>query len=123
MPPRKLVNGLFLFWLANLDRLEGLPEGIGRKGGFEADVEPGDGVYEVDGAGHERDGAVGVGASITVLEITSDGATDGRKLRAYLMLAPGHQVDFEQVISVRLADKAISEPRFFGSGALAGGDI
>ena len=68
-----------------------------------------DGVVEGDVAGVEADAAVGVRAGGAVFEVAFDGAADGGELAADLMMAAGEELDFDQMVTVGIAEDAIAE--------------
>ena len=57
--------------------------------------------------GVQADSPVGIGATGAIFEVSPDGATDGRKLAADLMMQARLQVDFEEVIIFGLREEAV----------------
>lgn len=103
--------------------VEGLPEGVGGDGGLDVDGLAADGVDEVDAACEQRDAAVGVAALVAVLEVAADGAAYGGELDAYLVLAAGEELDFEEAVAVALGYECVAQAGFLGAGARRGGGV
>ena len=96
-----------------------IPQHIVRQRGFDMHRLMGHRMLEIDAAGHERDAAVGVGTSCTVLQVAPDGETDFGELAANLVMAPGLEVDLEQEIAIALGEHTVIEFGAFGVGHLA----
>ena len=75
-------------------------------------------MEEGDAAGVEGDAAVGVGARGAVFEVALDGAADRGKLTADLMMTAGQQLDFDQVVTVRVTQHLVAQDSMLAAVSL-----
>ena len=66
-------------------------------------------MNELDAAGQQRYGAVGIGAAVAVLEVAADGAAYRGELHADLMLAACEELDLEEVETVAACEQSVFE--------------
>lgn len=87
---------------------------VGRKGSGDVQFRFLDGMYEADLARMEADAAIPVGTRGSVFQVTFDDASHSCQLTSDLVVSAGQQLDFQQMISVGMAEELVDELCQFG---------